>query len=99
MTTADVLGRAADLVEEGWTQDTFAEDEYGNGCDWSSEEAVVWCVSGAIRAAAGPGGPYKLALAVLRQEIGPRVAAWNDDPDRTQAEVVATLRAAARRAI
>lgn len=34
-------------------------------------------------------------MAYFQQQVEAQVAAWNDAPDRTQAEVVAALRAAA----
>jgi hypothetical protein len=33
---------------EKWTQGVFARDKHGWECDWRSEEAVRWCVKGAL---------------------------------------------------
>lgn len=95
LTIADVLERAADLIEpEGaWTQGRFG-----------SRAAGCYCAYGAmIEAYRDFGEPnsglysnlYTSATRCLEDAIGGRVAAFNDAPDRTQAEVVAKLREAA----
>ena len=95
---ADVLNGAADLLErEGWWQGDYRGP---NG---------ETCVDGALVRAVGqqPGGimegdvglSYLAAVKVLRHHLGREfVSAWNDDPQRTKAEVVAALRAAAEQA-
>ncbi len=85
---ADVLDRAAALIErDGWVQ-----GDYG----WSG---VGWCASGAIREAARPVTlkVHVSAGSALRAAIGPGIERWNDDPDRTQADVLAVLREIAAR--
>lgn len=91
MTVAEVLEGAADRVANGWCQGVY----YYDGC---------FCVLGAIADACNedamkisfferlPGE----ATHQLRGVTGAFVLqAWNDAPDRTQAEVVAKLREAA----
>jgi hypothetical protein len=92
MEIADVLERAADLIEpEGaWTQGS-----YGGG-------HLPTCMGGAVNIARGrqawetPAGDPIAAF--LAQCLGQKVAFWNDAPERTQAEVVAKLREAAAKA-
>ena len=66
-----VLSRAADLVEQGWAQDTFARNERGFSCSSYGGEACSWCLTGALLRAAsdlcsgsdeGPGKVYESAL-------------------------------------
>lgn len=81
-TTADILNAAADLLEQpgAWTQ---GEIKYG---------AIV----DAILQAAGPGFNITRACNALRSVIQDAIVCFECAPGRTQAEVVAALRAAAR---
>ncbi len=91
MTTAEVLDRAADYIEQhGWCQGEFSK----NG-------AV--CVSGAISRVLGvefyraDNRVYDAKNAFarhLKSDDPPCV--WNDEDGRTQEEVIATLREAAK---
>lgn len=92
VTEADVLRRAADLLEEfGWCQ-----GEYG------SKQDEKFCAVGACWEA-----KRELGLDVCGDEylqwpesaLGlADVPPWNDDPARTKEEVIARIRAAAERA-
>lgn len=98
MTPAQVLSKAADILQErGWTQGIY---EDADGC---------LCLDGALRyAVAGAVGSftstdryheYVAASQALEAVIGTRnVIRWNDSSVRTQASVVRALRAAAERA-
>lgn len=93
MTPADVLNAAADLIDEkGWVQSRSV----GPNGEYCARAAV-------ITAASKKGeGPFP-ALGILWDYIkdtarSPSVSAWNDTPGRTQAGVVAALRAAAESA-
>jgi len=101
LTIAEVLTRAADLIEpEGaWLQGEMAEDADGFEVSAGEPTAVCWCIAGAIRrvSSANP-GLYGLARNLLLDHIGESLVTWNDAPERTQAEVVAALRAAAEKA-
>ena len=82
MITAEVLNRAADLVEKGWTQGCYARDAKDNRCASSSKRAVKYCASAAIMVAArdadGDEGMI-YAVRVLCREIGyTSPAIWND---------------------
>jgi hypothetical protein len=103
LSVADVLERAADLIEpEGaWTQGVYARDAEGHilGAG-TAPEAVCFCALGAIEHIGGHGAPAKAFLARHIMPEGYRstthtVGSFNDDPRRTQAEVVAKLREAA----
>jgi ketosteroid isomerase-like protein len=43
-----ILERAIELVEAGWAQGVWAHDARGMPCDWQSDDAVAFCVVGAI---------------------------------------------------
>ena len=109
-TVADTLRKAADLIEpaEAWTQNAFSRNHDGTtdeleGHPAAADNPVCWCALGAIAASAkvdpnhwrawdGVAGRASNALETyVRESVGD----WNDAPERTQAEVVAALRAAA----
>lgn len=105
-TFADILLRAADLVEpEGaWIQGELGLTEDGEVVTADEiDRAVCFCMSGAVWKAIDL--PYAAAYKIVLDGIFPvlNVAArqangvgpWNDAPGRTQAEVVAALRKAA----
>lgn len=101
MTVAEVLERAANLIEpEGaWTQDWFARDVIGREVEAIDPHANCWCVRGAVFAVCGSDSVDEEAIFnPLHDLLGfelMSVEEWNDDPDRTQTEVVAKLREAA----
>lgn len=108
----DILNAAADLIEpEGaWTVEAEARNAAGQDIDVldldDSEDdtnPVCWCAGGAIFKAANKLGNNRSlassALRFLESSLGvASVPAWNDEPGRTQAEVVAALRKAAEEA-
>lgn len=100
-TVADVLTAAADLIEpEGWwTQGATARTSTGERAVIAEPDAACWCMIGAVWEVAGWLGPIGEAEGALLDLLGVgNVARWNDAPERTQAEVVAALRAAAAKA-
>lgn len=106
MTVADILNKAADLIEpEGrWCQGSHAVTRYGSptshpmGTDYKA-----FCPEGACLALIPPGGLGRLGIETMLditrhiQAVVPggNVPKWNDAPERTQAEVVGKLREAA----
>lgn len=98
MTPAQALRKAADLVEPkgAWLQRHMACDKYGHTVSLGAGTAVCFCPVAAIRVACG--GLTAAAVGAekaLSIHLGQGVESWNDDPNRTQPEVVAALRAAA----
>lgn len=81
-TVIDVLTEARNLVEAGWTQGRFREVD---------DTEVRHCAAGAVYAVEGPG--HGAADRALRAALPPRydrsTVAFNDEPGRTKAEVVA----------
>jgi hypothetical protein len=99
LTTAAILTRAAVLVAAGWTQGTSALDRAGNRVSGSGYTAVSHDAGDAIFTAAGTNDVAVLrpCFQAMTRVIGsPDLVGWNDTPGRTQAEVVAALKAAAK---
>jgi hypothetical protein len=102
VTVADVLERAADILEEfDWCQGSSGSKAEGYMCAVGAiGEAVV-----DFGSAAGPfttkDSPFRQACAILgwpkELDMWP-LAVWNDKPGRTKAEVVAVLRSSAQKA-
>ena len=104
MTTeySTVYAIAADIVERGWTQHAYARDDDEINCKIGSEKAVSWCLSGALLLTFDrlcedlPMFTWHLLSNYLGLSVS--IANWNDNPDRTQKDVVKLLREAAKRA-
>jgi hypothetical protein len=99
--TADILDLAADLIEPpgAWTRG--GTRVAGGRTTWSEDpRAVSWCAISAISRVAGGWATDAAgqARACLRRVVGveAELGVWNDDPARTQPEVVAMLREAAK---
>ena len=96
--TIQVLERAAELVEQGWTQGVVARTPSGNECDFYSSQACAWCAIGALDRGCHEIGISAFFVSHLKLQIatGERgtIADWNDAPGRTQADVVSAFRRA-----
>lgn len=95
---SEALAYAAKCVEYGWTQKRFAADAAGLSIDPRDQRAARFCVVGGICRATPGVDLRRRALDVLHRVVGHNLSDWNDAPKRTQAQVVAALREAARRA-
>lgn len=91
MTTIDVLTNARERVARGWCQGSK---------EYMKPEAVFVCAQGAIWRALSPAVYPKFGPAFVRflqivesmeTVIRSRLPSWNDDPRRTQAEVLAVF--------
>jgi hypothetical protein len=88
----EVLTKARALVARGHCKDNAALDADGEYVHAGDPRARFWCAVGAIWAA-GPDEPdeavRRATRDVLRAVLGTcTLVAWNDAPERTQAEVV-----------
>ena len=89
-TELDVWIRARELLARGWTQGVYARDDLGHSVNPRRGDARCFCTSGAairVREQLGFGGPVRLTVPGQY----PSVIEWNDDPNRTQAEVLAAV--------
>lgn len=98
-TVAEVFAAAAALIEPDgcWTQKAFALDALGQPVRSRSENAVCWCAGGAIERVSADHSLIYQTWDALERVVGGPFTAWNDEPGRTQDDVVSALREAARR--
>ena len=100
MTTLKILKAAHDLlaVPGTWIQCREALDKNGFSTLPDAEDATCWCALGAIRRVQGGTTPYaqvllRLITSMPHKPKGDRLADivldWNDQPGRTQDEVLA----------
>lgn len=98
MSIAEILTKAKELISvpERWTQSTYARDQYGCHINATNPAATCWCSLGAIRRAARDARLHQMfedehaAKHYLECALGNRyIAAFNDAPERTHAEVMA----------
>jgi hypothetical protein len=84
---------ALELIKRGWTQGVAARNKRGNRVCFDSPRAIKWCAIGAIENAHGDThakfteATSKLLAVIQTQNI----TGWNDDPERTHAEVIAAF--------
>lgn len=92
LSTVDVLHRARELIAEPehWTQGAPARDRRGDSCDVFNKHAVSWCVVGVI-CRAGLTEARNDALEAFARVIFGGIVPWNEDPERTHAEVLAAF--------
>jgi hypothetical protein len=111
MTVAELLRDAADHVARGWIQGYEAIDANGQPVLASRLDAVAWCAYGAMIAASHApmrtrSPEFDSAEDFIAMAMEDRVAAgdeearlsyrlWNDQPGRTQGQVVSVLATAA----
>lgn len=98
MTTSDQLEATAQLLEKGWTQGgSGATDARGMSCSYRDPQATHLCLDAALCHVFGNStDKYFEARNIVRSVVGGNNVGFNDAPDRTQSEVVAAVREAAR---
>lgn len=94
----------SEYVAKGWCQGYSARDADGEFVDPASDHACCWCLIGALEASCASQSltskEWRLVWENLCRAIGTFEAAdWNDDPDRSQAEVIAALQDAERKVL
>ena len=97
----------SDIVENGWTQGVFAQDENQWHVEYGSPDAVCFCASGAILRAEHDGTLFAIQCDNLRERIEKEIhierdefgfikfssiTLWNDFFARTKEEVINLLR-------
>jgi len=73
-----------------WTQGYFARAQSGSLCDAKSDEAVCWCLGGALQKCYGHLSERFEVYRKISDKIG-IIPIWNDDPTRTFDEVKSLL--------
>lgn len=89
-----ILVRALEIVESGWTQGAFARDCARKLVFIYSPQACAWCAGGATQLAASnlraSDEDSDEAWAAMRRFMGFEIAVFNDS--HTKAEVVAAFK-------
>ena len=101
---AERLESVKKIVASGWTQQHYARDEKGIQTFIHDDEATCWCIMGAIYKTANDLRSQARHMCtaemvgVLREangwEEGYHIPTWNDEPGRTQEEVIAAIETA-----
>jgi hypothetical protein len=89
--TIEVLRGARAKIAIGWCQGASARDSEGRVVRIDKPEACCWCSIGGIYASAvGDDATGDRALAALVRALNPPslLSFWNDEPARTQTEVL-----------
>ena len=100
--THQLLVATRQLLATGWTQRRYARNANGLPVDHLSKDACKWCVTGALhRASVDLFSTYEWILfhatmAIRKHAIGVSqagidLADWNDEPSRTQVDVLKTV--------
>jgi len=98
MILSDIFDRAADVIEPdgAWIQGRAAAGADIETIEPRDPRACRWCVLGAILKVMGrKEAGFDAAVITMARHVRGKVHQWNDTEGRTQAEVVATLRALA----
>jgi hypothetical protein len=99
LTPAGILTAAAELLESpgAWTQGRWARNADDSGTLGNDPAAVCFCMLGAFQRVThcAETAAWSAAELILSSMLRCEVPEWNDTEGRTQAEVVAALRAAA----
>ena len=88
------LQNALALIQRGWCQRDYAQDANGCSVRPNHESAVAWSVTGALAAqdtnSLVEWKEYQRARSMLSLHVsnGLPLSVWNDDPRRTQQDVV-----------
>jgi hypothetical protein len=100
----ELLAEARRRVASGWCQRTAARDASGRSVVPNDPAAASWSTTGAIIAAARTNraatreavaqAPFALAMSALSTVVGAGPQSWNDEPERSQNDVLAALAAA-----
>lgn len=93
-TELEHLRKMRELLAKGWTQGAWARDENGNPVSELSPAARSFCILGArYRVCQDTSGKIKLdAIFIAAVEFNlSSIKSWNDDPKRTQPEVLAFI--------
>lgn len=90
------MTKPSEYIQKGWCQGVSARNDKGYGCRALDGEAQSWCLVGAVHKTY-PEDPtkreeiYQRIQKAVKLDYTFQVVNWNDNYDRTQAEVVALL--------
>lgn len=95
-TEIEHLKKMRELLAKGWTQGAWARDGNGTSVGPHSEKAKCFCMLGASTRAGDPSDlepliPKSLAKAIGLPPRGGAFIIFNDNPYRTQSDVLALI--------
>jgi hypothetical protein len=74
---------------ERWTKNAVARNQYGAAIPHTHDpDACKWCLYGALLRVYGSGNYWPFEDKLLKTLGRETVAPWNDDPERTHAQVL-----------
>lgn len=77
------------LIQQGWTQGTYAKNGKNQSCFPRDPHAVSWCLLGACARTRNEINTTFVLQAILRRRgVNPLLSAWNDAEHRTKQEVL-----------
>jgi hypothetical protein len=82
------LTEARKLLQEGWTQNHFAENEDGERRHYDDEDACKFCLGGAIIRSSRNSYEKVATLETMVTHLGMTVFAFNDTPGMSQRLVI-----------
>lgn len=87
--------KVADLLTDDsrWTQGENARDDGGFPIAAESEDAICWCLAGAIKRCYGDEDEVLRVLRIVHNRLNTQIDIWNDAPERTFADVRALIEA------
>lgn len=89
MTPQEHLIAARAKIAQGWCQRAIARNAAGLPVNSNDPAAVSWCFIGALGAVVDSDSKKFYATFNIVDPLQPQVSVWNDDPARTQADVLA----------
>jgi hypothetical protein len=93
--SAEALRAVRARIASGWSQDAHARDRFGHKVPLTGAAATSWTLCSAFALAAKDGIPMThlpRALRAIADATGmSSIQAWNDDPVRTQQQVLDAL--------
>lgn len=98
----DDLNAVAGVLEQGWCQRAYARDAQGKMVTLRDETACCYCLSAAVELTADFSNGRAVAMyQAIANTLGlplDRIVPWQDERDRTKAEVIYIVRMAAEAA-
>lgn len=83
--------KPSEYIRKGWTKRAYAIDERGHATDALDPEACKWCLLGALDVSQCTLEDCNKVFKVLKERGFACAGMWNDDPVRTQQEVIELL--------
>ena len=87
------MRKPSQYIAKGWCQGMSAQEVSGESCNANDSNAMSWCLIGSLQAAYPTRDEAfeKVVNKLVKKLDTIALAKWNDDPKRTQAEVIELL--------